>query len=577
MPRSTTSNSINNSLKGDWNSPDGGQKCSDGGQNGSDGDHKGRHYNSPEGKGIIPVEDRLHICFVSFMFSPIIGGAEARTEKQARQLQALGHDVTIVTLRYNKQWQRKEHLAGLPVIRIGGLFKRNGQLRVGRLGHIPLDMNLFFQLWRMRRTYDIIHVFQVTPLAFVAALIGELTHTPVVISSQCAPTNEELRTNTQQDTTLMNDTLPVADYLKIDGRHVITDDISVLPRLTLGGQAMLNFLRTSDAYFQALSTRSQAHLIEQGFRADHIVHIPGSVHTEKFQPSIEQRPNSTHPERNIICVGRLEYSKGIDVLLHAWARLMQAPFTWRKDLRPHLRIVGGGVLRPQLERIATELHILDSIEFLGTRTDILPLLQQSWGFILPSRWEGMPNALLEAMSCGLPCIATRVSGSEDLITTGLNGILVEPEQPAEMALALRQIIENANFAQQLGKAARATIVRDYQLSNIVNQCLTLYHHLLARRGRFTVPTADLSACDSNTDLSIFESQTEGSIFESRAEGLALESRAEGSVFESQAEGSVFESQAEGLALETRADQSAVGAINRPLQGTEKNYEGGRHG
>ena len=412
------------------------------------------------------------------MFSPVVGGAEARAEKQARQLQLLGHDVTILTLRYNKQWKQEEELAGLPVIRVGGLFRRNGQLRVGRLGHIPLDMNLFFRLWRMRRTYDIIHVFQITPLTFVAALIGKLTHTPVVISSQCASADEKHDTYTQQDTRLMNDTLPMLDYLKIDGRHVITDDISVLPRLALGGQTMLNFLRTSDAYFQALSTRSKAHLTEQGFRADHIVHIPGSVHSEKFHPSIEQCPNPTLPERNIICVGRLEFSKGIDVLLHAWARLMHAPSTWRTDLKLHLRIVGGGALRPQLERIATELHILDSVEFLGTRTDILSLLQQSWGFILPSRWEGMPNALLEAMACELPCIATRVSGSEDLINNGANGILVEAEQPAEMALALRQIIEDADFAQQLGKAARTTIIRDYQLSNIVNQCLALYKQLI---------------------------------------------------------------------------------------------------
>ncbi len=67
------------------------------------------------------VKDRLRICCISFKFSPIIGGAEARTEKQARQLQALGHDVTIVTLRHNKQWQHTEQLDGLPVIRVGGI------------------------------------------------------------------------------------------------------------------------------------------------------------------------------------------------------------------------------------------------------------------------------------------------------------------------------------------------------------------------------------------------------------------------------------------------------------------------
>lgn len=453
------------------------------------------------------MEDRLRICFISFMFSPIVGGAEVQTEKQARQLQAQGHDVTIVTLRYNNQWKRKENLVGLPIIRIGGLFKRNGQLRVGRLGHIPLDINLFFQLWRLRHTYDVIHVFQITPLAAVAALIGKLTHTPVVINSQSATTEKEQARYTQQDMTLMNDTLPTAEYMKIDGRQIITGDVSVLPRLALGGQAMLNFLRTSDAHFQSLSTRSKANLVEQGFKPDHVVHIPGSVHTEQFRPCAKKRPGPTSSERTIICVARLDYAKGIDVLLHAWARFMHAPSTWRSELEPHLRIVGDGQLRPQLERIAAELGILDSVEFLGMRTDILALLQQSWGFILPSRWEGMPNALLEAMSCGLPCIATRVSGSEDLITSGVNGILVEPEQPAEMALALRRIIEDADFAQQLGHAARATIERDYQLENIVAQCLSLYRQLIASTRRDSFSTSAVPN-DTNSTSVIPENNTD---------------------------------------------------------------------
>jgi glycosyltransferase involved in cell wall biosynthesis len=90
----------------------------------------------------------------------------------------------------------------------------------------------------------------------------------------------------------------------------------------------------------------------------------------------------------------------------------------------------------------------------------------------------MPNSLLEAMACGLPCVATRVSGNEDLVCDGVNGLLVEPEQPAEMAQALRRMIENAELAQQLGTEARATVVRDYQLTTIVERCLELYHRLL---------------------------------------------------------------------------------------------------
>src|SRR6266567_3072548 len=160
--------------------------------------------------------------------------------------------------------------------------------------------------------------------------------------------------------------------------------------------------------------------------------------------------------------------------------MMHTPTEWRAHLKPLLLLVGDGIFRAQMERIATELGIEGSVKFLGKRRDVVDLLQKSWGFVLPSRWEGMPNALLEAMACGLPCVATRVSGSEDIIIDGVNGLLVEPEQPAQMAQALRRLIEDANFAQRLGREGRETVVRNYQLTTITEQYLELYRRLLAR-------------------------------------------------------------------------------------------------
>jgi glycosyltransferase involved in cell wall biosynthesis len=242
---------------------------------------------------------------------------------------------------------------------------------------------------------------------------------------------------------------------------------------------MLDFLRKSNAFYRILSTRSHSYLTSHGFRAEQIVHIPGSVNTERYQPAPERRPDPARPERDITCVARLDYAKGVDVLLHAWGRMLREPAEWRAHLKPRLRLVGEGVCRAQMERIVAGLGIQDYVEFLGSRTDVVDLLQQSWGFVMPSRWEGMPNALLEAMACGLPCVATRVSGSEDIISDGVNGLLVTPEQPAEMAQALRRILEDAELAQSLGWAGRATVVRDYQLTTIVEQCLELYRRLLA--------------------------------------------------------------------------------------------------
>ncbi len=415
----------------------------------------------------------MRICLIAFMFAPLVGGSEVQAEKQARQLQQLGHDVLVVTLRHEKHWKREEVLDGLPIIRVGGIYNREGRLRIGRLGHLPIDFLFFFTLWRLRHRYDILHSLQLSPLAAVAALIGKLTHKPVIVN---IPSTGPGKKQQKADAVLMADTLPDADWLRVNFKDVVVGDIAYLHRSALGGRAIVRFLRKSNAYYQVLSNRSLPYLTSHGFREEQVVLIPNGVDSDKFQPG--QRPDPARPERDIACVARLQYPKGVDILLHAWGRMMREPAAWREHVKPRLLLIGEGPLRPQLERIAQELHIQDSVQFLGLRKDVVELLQQAWGFVLPSRWEGMPNALLEAMSCGLPCVATRVSGSEDIIVDGVNGLLVEPEQPEALAQALRRIIEDIDLAEQMSEEARATMVRDYQLDAIIRRCEELYRRLL---------------------------------------------------------------------------------------------------
>jgi glycosyltransferase involved in cell wall biosynthesis len=384
----------------------------------------------------------------------------------------------IVTLKHYKKWKSTELINGLPVIRVGGgIYMREGRLRIGKLGHLPLDITMFFTLWRLRHQYDVIHCLQLSPLAAVATFIGKLTHKPVII---CIPSTGPGKQQQESDAMLMADTLTHADYLKVDYKDIVVGDIGYLSRSALGGNFILYYLRKSAAYYQILSSRSYAYMTSHGFKADHIIHIPNGVDTEQFRPDAGRRPDQIQPERNILCVARLMYPKGIDILLHAWGRMMNAPAAWRSHLKPRLLLVGEGSLRPQLERIVHELEISDSVEFLGLRRDVIDLLQQAWGFVLPSRWEGMPNALLEAMACGLPCVATKVSGSEDLINDEVNGLLIEPEQPVALAHALQRIIENTEFALQLGLGARKTVSNQYQLSTVIEECEKLYHHLLTK-------------------------------------------------------------------------------------------------
>jgi len=427
------------------------------------------------------LEKHLRICLIAFMFAPLIGGSEIQAEKQAHQLRTMGHDVTILTLRHYRDWKRTEILDGLPVIRVGGIYKRDGRLRIGRLGHLPIDFLFFLTVWRLRNQFDVFHSLQLSTIAAVATWIGKVSQIPIIIN---IPSAGPGKAQQKEDAVLMADTLTERDFLKIPYKDVVVGDIAYLHKSAFGGKAIIRFFKKSDAYYQILSTRCLPYLTSHGFREEQIILIPNGVDSTKFQPVL-QRPDPVQPERNILCVARWQFPKGIDILLHAWGRLMREPAAWRANLQPRLLLAGYGPLEPQLKHIAELLDIQDSVEFLGLRQDVIELLQQSWGFVMPSRWEGMPNALLEGMSCGLPCIATRVSGSEDIISDGANGLLVEPEQPQELAVALRRIIEETDLALRLAKAGRATVLHDYELDSVIKRCVEMYYRVCKNCGKHT--------------------------------------------------------------------------------------------
>jgi len=423
--------------------------------------------------------NRLRICMIAFQFFPIVGGAESRAMKQAYQMRQLGHEVTVITLRHQKGWNKLENMDGISIIRLGGIYRPQGTLRLGRLGHFPIDILTFMKLWRLRNHYDILHSLQFSTLAGPAVLISKLTGKPLVISIASAGPG---KIHTREDATLMADTLTDKhrdlSFLKIPYDYVVVSSFNTLGHTAIGGGLITNSVKKSETYFHILSSRSRGYLIKSGFRADKIACIPNGIDINKFRPEPEQRPDPAKAERDIVCVARLSFPKGIDVLLHAWHRMLSEPDAWRSHLQPRLLIAGSGELKGQMERIARELGIEDSVVFLGLTKDVIPLLQRAWGFVLPSRWEGMPNALLEAMACKIPCISTRVSGSEDIIESGVNGILVEPEQPVELAQAMRRIIEDTDFAYGLAQKGLETVQNDYLLTHVTEQMLALYSRAL---------------------------------------------------------------------------------------------------
>lgn len=157
----------------------------------------------------------------------------------------------------------------------------------------------------------------------------------------------------------------------------------------------------------------------------------------------------------IVSVGRLHHQKGQDLLLPAFARIAERFPNWQ------LRLVGDGPERSALETQANRLGIGSRVQFAGAVTDVSGELQRAELFAFPSRYEGFPNALAEAMACGLPCVAfAACTGAASLLDQGRCGELVqESESPEALAHSLTTLIENSDKRDELGSLARKAVQR----------------------------------------------------------------------------------------------------------------------
>ncbi len=187
--------------------------------------------------------------------------------------------------------------------------------------------------------------------------------------------------------------------------------------------------------------------------ADRFAVLPNGVDARRYVPAtsrddVRRRLNLPLDRTVVLAVGNMKPIKGHDVLLNAVRQM-------RGDAdRMTVVIVGGDYQDGAMQRWASENVPDADIRFVGRQLDTLPWYQAADVFVLPSRWEGMSNALLEAMSCGLPAVATAVGGNPEVIENGETGLLVSPGNPIELALAIRRLMKDDAYRAALGIAGR---------------------------------------------------------------------------------------------------------------------------
>jgi len=196
----------------------------------------------------------------------------------------------------------------------------------------------------------------------------------------------------------------------------------------------------------------------------------------KFEPDPEMRSRLGAVDDTFL-VGTavvLSKQKGITYLLQAAERVV------REEPRVRFAIAGDGPLREELVREAEERGLGDSVTFLGYRSDIPQLLSAFDLYVLPSLWEGLPLALLEAMAVGKPALATRVGGNPEVIEHGVNGYIVEPRDVGALADSVLEAARDPELAERVKRVNREKFERQFSVEAMTRAHEALYREVAPR-------------------------------------------------------------------------------------------------
>lgn len=374
----------------------------------------------------------IRVAMIIQAYHPHVGGAERQLAAIAPRLQRQGVDVHVLT-RQQSGLPRYELINGIPIHRIPA----PGNPALASLAFTTLALSLLAYL-----RPQLIHAHEMLSPTTTAVFAKRLFRIPIVTK-----------------------VLRGGDL----------GDIAWLKNHQVGRQRLATFRQSVDRFI-AISREIDRELESMGVAPNRRVFIPNGVNTQQYAPvTPAEKANLRHklglPSGPLaVFAGRLSPEKRVEHLLAIWPLLRQ------QHPDASLLILGSGPDEPGLHAQAGP-----GVHLLGHVDNVAPYLKAADLFLLPSHTEGLSNALLEAMSTGLPCIATRVGGALDLLDHTQNGWLVDRNAPDQMLEALDLLLDNPAQRYYLGRQARQLIVRDYSIGNTVDRLSQLYDSLLAER------------------------------------------------------------------------------------------------
>jgi glycosyltransferase involved in cell wall biosynthesis len=202
--------------------------------------------------------------------------------------------------------------------------------------------------------------------------------------------------------------------------------------------------------------------------------IYNGVDVARFQPACSERTS----DLTIGFCGVFRPEKQLPLLIEAGAQLRERGFSAR------LLLVGDGPAMPECRRLVESRKLADAVTFAGEQSDVRPFLEQMDIFVLPSRIEAMPVALLEAMALGKTAVGSAVGGIPEIIEDGVSGLLLQRAEAGELAAVLARLLDDQELRQRLAAAARRRVEEGFSLNRMMSQYADLYRRLQQRAARF---------------------------------------------------------------------------------------------
>jgi glycosyltransferase involved in cell wall biosynthesis len=365
---------------------------------------------------------RLRLLFVVGNF--VAGGAERHLLELWSRIDRRRFEVTIACFHRDGQFTAQVEALGWPIVELGlgrRVYDLRGIVGLARLIHATLQVRP-----------DVIHGYLFGPNLF-AVLAGRLCGVPAIVVAK---------------------------------RNM---DAFESPR-----QASLQRLAHRWAtHVTAVSGAVADSVAAMGVPRERITVIPNGVDAERFAVAPPPRANGAAVVGSVGCLApRKDYATLLDALALLRGR--------GRDFR--VELVGDGPERAALEAHAASLGLSDRVRFLGERPDVDRLLPTMDVFVLSSREEGIPNALLEAMAAGRPSVATAVGGTPEVMRDGETGWIVPPRSPERLAAALEQALDDPAEAARRGDNARRYAREVLSIDAMVRRHEAFYESLARSHG-----------------------------------------------------------------------------------------------